>query len=370
MKKLLALIMALIMLALCVPAAADDDYFDPVGIDISEVHAAYLTEGGGSSESQFLTKADFAAHTVTVLNVWSSGCGPCLNEMPYFQQFHETYGGDDVLVVGCVSTWIQGTYAGAWNVLQNKGYTYMNVVQDNVLYSLYSKNNFVPQTFIVNSEGIVVDFIPGGTNFNGLCSTVGNYLASQTDKYFDVSFVDNVTGEVFLTQSVHMGLKPVYPDAPEIEGYTFSNWDPATPPMIMGPVTITAKYTIKTFQVKFFDSLTGEKIKTVYVKYGNAATAPTPPEHEGYEFVGWDKDFSYVTEAMEVFTIYVPEGTSPGVPGDMNGDGLVSSSDALVILRYSMGSMELTPAQLELADFNHDGTVNSADALAVLRTTL
>ena len=369
MKKLLALIMALIMLALCGPAAADDDYFDPVGIDLSSVNAAYLLQGGYSSQTDFLTKDDFASHIVTILLVWSTGCPYCKQMLPNLQQIHEQYG-DDILVVGCPNTWLNGTIPGAWNYCDSNGYTFVNVVADSVLTTLYNKNNFVPQVYFINSDGVIVDFIPGSASLSALLDTAGNIIAQSTDEYYDVTFVENVTGEVFATQSVHKGLRPFYPTPPTIEGYDFDGWTPGTAPMVMGPVTITARYKIKTFRITFYDSITGNKIKAVYVKWGQAATAPTPPEHEGYEFVGWDKDFSYVTEAMDVYTIYVPEGTSPGVPGDMNGDGLVSSSDALVILRYSMGSMELTPAQLELADFNHDGMVNSADALAVLRTTL
>ena len=56
--------------------------------------------------------------------------------------------------------------------------------------------------------------------------------------------------------------------------------------------------------------------------------------------------------------------------GDVSGDGVIDSEDALLILRAAMGLVELTPEQEALADFNGDGTVNSEDALLVMRLAM
>ena len=56
--------------------------------------------------------------------------------------------------------------------------------------------------------------------------------------------------------------------------------------------------------VTFYD-MDGETVlKEETVNYQQSATAPTPPEHEGYTFTGWDKDFSSVTEDLHVTAIY------------------------------------------------------------------
>ena len=510
MKRILSLLVAVMMLMLCLPAmAVPTKDFDPVGYDISNVHAAYLTAGGNPSQTEFLTAEDFASHTITFINVWSNGCGPCIAEMPYFQQIHEEYGDQGVLVVGCCSLWIGGSYSGEWNYLQQNGYTYMNVIQDSVLMNLYQQNNYVPQTFIVNSAGIVIDFIGGGTNYNTLSQKIAQWVGYYSDDYYEVSFVEDVNGTVFDTQTVHAGAQPVYPAAPEITGYQFANWNPAQPPYILADTTITAHYIPKTYRVRFFDSITGDKIgPSVFVSYGSPVPEdqiPEAPEHEGYYFVGWDHDLTCVTEAMDVYTIYqegeqppvdptpvpteeppavqyihevyvygfeapvagelvqdhlnlytedgvpyfiaymgwldeteqaqlwqedavftaghvVSEGCmlmsmdgyefaedcvfiiegaeidpewsyvdeeypymayintmpvevpgdepTPGEPGDLNGDGEVTAADALLVLRASLGIVELTPEQEALADVNGDGTVNGQDALLVLRMSL
>ena len=54
------------------------------------------------------------------------------------------------------------------------------------------------------------------------------------------------------------------------------------------------------------------------------------------------------------------------VTGDINSDGKVNSTDALGILKYTVGA---TPSKFDksVADVNADGKINSTDALAVLR---
>ncbi|MBQ4648005.1 MAG: dockerin type I repeat-containing protein [Clostridia bacterium] len=54
--------------------------------------------------------------------------------------------------------------------------------------------------------------------------------------------------------------------------------------------------------------------------------------------------------------------------GDANGDGVLNSLDAALILKYdAMIITDLTPLQLMLCDANGDGTVNSLDAAQILK---
>lgn len=55
--------------------------------------------------------------------------------------------------------------------------------------------------------------------------------------------------------------------------------------------------------------------------------------------------------------------------GDVNDDGAVNSSDALLILRHSVGD-ETAALNLKKADVKADNVVNSSDALAVLRMSV
>ena len=369
MKKVLSLLLIVSLLAVCIPVSAlGAQDVNPIGQNIANVHAAYITAGGNPSTTDFLTAEDFAAHTITIINVWSNGCGPCINEMPYFQQVHEEFGDQGVLIVGCCSLWISGSYSAEWTFLQNHGYTYMNVIQDDVLYGLYSQNSYVPQTFIVDSEGTIIDFIGGGTSYQTLCTKIAQWIACYSDEYYDVTFVNGVTNEVIATQNIHAGYVPEYPEAPEMYGYTFSNWDPVNPPPVLSDMTITAMYSRNVYRVRFYDSITGNKIgSSQFIYYLDPVTPPEPPEHGGYTFVGWDHDLSAVTEAMDVYTIYI-EGSF--TPGDMDGDGEITVGDSLVVLRGAMGLLQLSSAQQQAADLDGDGSVTMSDALIALRKAM
>ena len=94
------------------------------------------------------------------------------------------------------------------------------------------------------------------------------------------------------------------PEVPEKDGKTFSKWDKDFS-KVTSDLTINAVYDVDTFTVTFKD---GEQVlETQTVEYEAAATAPdtarlSPPE--GMHFAKWDKDFSKVTEDIEVSAVY------------------------------------------------------------------
>ncbi len=65
-----------------------------------------------------------------------------------------------------------------------------------------------------------------------------------------------------------------------------------------------------------------------------------------------------------IFTIFVsPASANPSVCGDMNKDGKITASDALIILQSSVGKLPKT----EEGDVDHDGNVTAKDALICLQ---
>ena len=57
------------------------------------------------------------------------------------------------------------------------------------------------------------------------------------------------------------------------------------------------------YVVTFFD-WDNTVLARVAVAAGEAATAPADPVREGYTFIGWDKDFSFVNSNLDVYAQY------------------------------------------------------------------
>ncbi len=53
--------------------------------------------------------------------------------------------------------------------------------------------------------------------------------------------------------------------------------------------------------------------------------------------------------------------------GDVDGNGRVTSADALMVLQYVAGSKSLTEEQQNRADANKDGTLGAVDARKILQ---
>lgn len=128
------------------------------------------------------------------------------------------------------------------------------------------------------------------------------YVKWTINKY-TVTFMDGEKVLETFTNVTH-GDTVTAPEVPKKDGKTFIKWDTDFS-KVTSDLTINAVYDVDTFTVTFKD---GEKVlETQTVEYEAAATAPdtarlSPPE--GMHFAKWDKDFSKVTESIEVSAVY------------------------------------------------------------------
>lgn len=128
------------------------------------------------------------------------------------------------------------------------------------------------------------------------------YVKWTINKY-TVTFMDGKDVLATFTNVRH-GDTVTAPEVPKKDGKTFIKWDTDFS-KVTSDLTINAVYDVDTFTVTFKD---GEKVlETQTVEYEAAATAPdtarlSPPE--GMHFAKWDKDFSNVTEDIEVSAVY------------------------------------------------------------------
>ena len=130
-----------------------------------------------------------------------------------------------------------------------------------------------------------------------------NAAASYIKDGFTVTFVDDM-GRVIDTDGVCAGGSATPPNAPDKEGYTFIGWD-ASLDSISDNITVTARYEINTYTVRFVDENGGE-LSVQNVNWNASAIAPAHPNREGYAFTGWDASFDKVTSDLTVRAQYRP----------------------------------------------------------------
>ena len=106
-------------------------------------------EGNEVDESIF-SKAD-----VTVVNIWGTFCGPCINEMPELAKWNKEMP-DNVQIIGIlidVASTDAPEYETARDLVKQTGVEYTNIIACDELYDLLQNVVGVPTTLFVDSTG-------------------------------------------------------------------------------------------------------------------------------------------------------------------------------------------------------------------------
>ncbi|MBQ9950015.1 MAG: InlB B-repeat-containing protein [Clostridia bacterium] len=174
------------------------------------------------------------------------------------------------------------------------------------------------------------------------------------------------------TQCVEVGAdaENVYP-MPR-DGYTFLGWD-APLLNIQEDITVNAMYREGETDliVITFMHTDGTVIEVQELEENEKVNVPeVPDERNGGTFIGWSENLVRAKYNTTVYAMY--EGgngtTEPdGKPGDVTGDGIVNTGDAVAILKFAADMTELDEGELALADVVDDDVVNTGDAVAILK---
>ena len=166
MKKLLAAVTALALLVCSAAAPASqiaaESVCTPVGMDFSGFSTLDF-------DQNHVDGSIFQNAALTVINFWETCCGPCISEMPYFQQAHDHYSESS-------------TVPEAITLLQD--YSFGKLIMDDVLAeAFYATEIFpgmlaFPETILVDSNGIVrYHHFAIYQNYNELNSEIQQWLA-------------------------------------------------------------------------------------------------------------------------------------------------------------------------------------------------
>ncbi len=141
-----------------------------------------------------VSDAIFANKDVTVINVWATFCGPCIEEMPELAAWAAEMP-DNVQIIGIVMDTPPageetGETAEVWGadpenlelakrICKEAGVEYINVLGNGSVMETFEKVVAVPTTFIVDSSGKLICKPFVGADVEGYKKAVEEYLAGM-----------------------------------------------------------------------------------------------------------------------------------------------------------------------------------------------
>jgi thiol-disulfide isomerase/thioredoxin len=183
MKKTLAIIFAILVLATCFAACGgtqnDDTSTTTPGIEGIKIPEENLDGVEYGSFAKFtavdlagkkVTEDIFKGKKLTMINIWATFCNPCIREMPDIEALSKEYADEDFQVIGIVCDvnysgvgYNSSLYQSALDIVEMTGVTYRNLLPSNSLDLIKLKEIYsVPETIFVDENGNIV-----GTNYIG-----------------------------------------------------------------------------------------------------------------------------------------------------------------------------------------------------------
>lgn len=175
MKKSLILLLALLMLSGCGNSAGTTPNTDSSApssnqTDDTQSNDSAASESSDDSAETFqltftakdldgneVDQSVFANAKLTMMNIWATFCGPCINEMPELGEL-AAKGGTDYQIIGVCAD-LNGTgdmLEDAKEIVSQTKANYLHLQPSEDLYPVLTASSSVPVTFFFDSEGKLV----------------------------------------------------------------------------------------------------------------------------------------------------------------------------------------------------------------------
>lgn len=119
-----------------------------------------VTADGGTMSSDV-----FANSKLTMVNVWATFCGPCINEMPDLGEIATAYDATEFQLMGIVADTMEGDEAmleEAKVIIEETGANYPHLLLNEELYvNLVGASDSVPTTYFFNQDGELLGYLVG-----------------------------------------------------------------------------------------------------------------------------------------------------------------------------------------------------------------
>jgi thiol-disulfide isomerase/thioredoxin len=127
-------------------------------------------------EGNTVTNEIFVQNELTLVNVWATFCGPCINEMPELEAISREYKDTGVTVLGIVAD--GGSAAPqAYEMLRRLDVSYVNLLPNSEFTDEFlSREDAVPYSLLVNNESEVLEFVMGSRDGDTFRQMIDRHL--------------------------------------------------------------------------------------------------------------------------------------------------------------------------------------------------
>ena len=115
---------------------------------------------------------------VILLNFWATWCPPCKRELPDLSSISKELSGKDFVLIGIS---VDENQAALETYLKANNLPYTVLLEPNTLLTRFmaitgNDQNVIPQTFIINKKGKVVESVIGSRSKGDFLSLINKYL--------------------------------------------------------------------------------------------------------------------------------------------------------------------------------------------------
>ena len=182
-KKKVLVLLATLVISTALAACGNSDSGYTTG-DNSKDGRSQVSQGELQSIPDFsaediegnkIDNSIFKENKVTLVNVWATWCGPCVNELPEIQKVYSELKDKGIGVVGIVA---DGNDAEdtAKELIELENLKYKMIIPDsNLEKNLISTLRGFPTSYVVDSEGKILGMKLGGMNAEGFKAFIEQY---------------------------------------------------------------------------------------------------------------------------------------------------------------------------------------------------
>lgn len=150
----------------------------PVHIPESELSNDFLLFKSSDLNNAEITSDVFLDYDVTILHIWGTYCGPCIEEMGEYAELYRNLP-ENVNLCGLVSDVYEGLDMNvdyAEEILSEAGAEFTNIRLSEDLYELMDSIVYVPSTVFVSRSGQIIGEIMDGCSFESTKERLGELV--------------------------------------------------------------------------------------------------------------------------------------------------------------------------------------------------